>query len=276
MDFRILGPLEVLDEGREVALGGASQRALLAVLLLHANETLSTDRLIDELWGSAPPADRRQDACRCTSRGCARRSRPTGGRAADRHARARLPAGSSTPSSSTPTASSGSSPRRAASWPAQPRRAAASARGGAAPCGAAGPRRPRLRAVRPERDRAPRRPAGRRARAARSRRELALGGHAEVVGRARGAHRRAPVPRAPARPAHARPLPLRPPGRGAAGLPGRPPRARRGAGHRAGRAAARARARGAGAGSRARAAVVQPDRPPPPPAAPAPGHRAGS
>src|SRR3954470_1800054 len=56
MEFRILGPLEVLDEGREVALGGSKQRALLAVLVLHANETLSTDRLIDELWGEHPPS----------------------------------------------------------------------------------------------------------------------------------------------------------------------------------------------------------------------------
>ncbi len=56
MDFRILGPLEVLDEGRAVTLGGSKQRALLALLLLHANETLSTDRLIDELWGEHPPA----------------------------------------------------------------------------------------------------------------------------------------------------------------------------------------------------------------------------
>ena len=56
MDFHILGPLEVLDEGRAVPLGGSRQRALLALLLLHANETLSTDRLIDELWGeNAPP-----------------------------------------------------------------------------------------------------------------------------------------------------------------------------------------------------------------------------
>ena len=56
MDFRILGPLEVLDEGRPIALGGSRQRALLALLLVHANETLSTDRLIDELWGEHPPA----------------------------------------------------------------------------------------------------------------------------------------------------------------------------------------------------------------------------
>jgi DNA-binding SARP family transcriptional activator len=57
MDFRILGPLVVLDEGRQVALGGSKQRALLALLLIHANETLTTDRLIDELWGERPPAN---------------------------------------------------------------------------------------------------------------------------------------------------------------------------------------------------------------------------
>jgi DNA-binding SARP family transcriptional activator len=56
MDFRILGSLQVLDEGRVVALGGSKQRALLGLLLLHANETLSADRLIDELWGEHPPA----------------------------------------------------------------------------------------------------------------------------------------------------------------------------------------------------------------------------
>ena len=56
MDFRILGPLTVLDEGREVRLGGSKQRALLAILLLHGNETLSTERIIDELWGDEPPS----------------------------------------------------------------------------------------------------------------------------------------------------------------------------------------------------------------------------
>ena len=56
IDFLILGPLEVLDEGRAVRLGGAKQRALLAVFLLHRGEALSTERLIDELWGERPPA----------------------------------------------------------------------------------------------------------------------------------------------------------------------------------------------------------------------------
>ena len=56
VDFCILGPLEVLDGGRTVPLGGVKQRALLGLLLLHPNETLSTDRLIDELWGERSPA----------------------------------------------------------------------------------------------------------------------------------------------------------------------------------------------------------------------------
>jgi DNA-binding SARP family transcriptional activator len=55
MEFRILGPLEVRKEGHPVALGGARQRALLAMLLTRANEIVSTDRLIDELWGEQPP-----------------------------------------------------------------------------------------------------------------------------------------------------------------------------------------------------------------------------
>jgi len=55
MEFRILGPLEVRDEGRALRLGGSKQRTLLASLLLHANEVVSRDRLIDELWGASPP-----------------------------------------------------------------------------------------------------------------------------------------------------------------------------------------------------------------------------
>ena len=55
MDFRLLGPLEVSEHGEPLALGGVRQRSLLAVLLLQANELVSTDRLIDQLWGAAPP-----------------------------------------------------------------------------------------------------------------------------------------------------------------------------------------------------------------------------
>ena len=55
MEFRLLGPLEVAEHDRSLALGGVKQRSLLAVLLLHANEVVSADRLIDELWGDAPP-----------------------------------------------------------------------------------------------------------------------------------------------------------------------------------------------------------------------------
>ncbi|WP_053226956.1 AfsR/SARP family transcriptional regulator [Solirubrobacter soli] len=56
MDFRVLGPLEVSDGGRAVALGGVKQRSLLAILLQHANAVVSTDHLLAELWGDAPPA----------------------------------------------------------------------------------------------------------------------------------------------------------------------------------------------------------------------------
>jgi YVTN family beta-propeller protein len=56
MEFLLLGPLEVRDGDGPIPLGGAKQRALLACLLLHANEVVSRDRLIDGLWGGQPPA----------------------------------------------------------------------------------------------------------------------------------------------------------------------------------------------------------------------------
>ncbi len=56
MEFRLLGPLEVWEDGRALSLGGRKQRALLAILLLRANEVVSRDVLIDELWGDRPPA----------------------------------------------------------------------------------------------------------------------------------------------------------------------------------------------------------------------------
>jgi DNA-binding SARP family transcriptional activator len=54
-DFRILGPLEVSDETGPLLLGGQKQRAVLALLLLEPGRVVSTDRLIDALWGEQPP-----------------------------------------------------------------------------------------------------------------------------------------------------------------------------------------------------------------------------
>ena len=57
MEFRLLGPLEVIgDDGEPIALGGPRPRALLTLLLLHPNEVVSVDRLVDGVWGEAPPA----------------------------------------------------------------------------------------------------------------------------------------------------------------------------------------------------------------------------
>jgi predicted ATPase/DNA-binding SARP family transcriptional activator len=55
MEFRMLGPLEVREEGRPLPLGGGKRRILLGVLLLHPNEAVSSERLVDELWGARPP-----------------------------------------------------------------------------------------------------------------------------------------------------------------------------------------------------------------------------
>src|SRR5512133_1985089 len=60
MEFRILGPLEVVEDGSPVALGTLKERLVLSVLLLHANEFVSRERLIDDLWGEAPPPTARQ------------------------------------------------------------------------------------------------------------------------------------------------------------------------------------------------------------------------
>lgn len=56
MEFRLLGPVEAVGEDGPLPLGGPKARALLALLLLHANEALSRERLIDALWGEQPPA----------------------------------------------------------------------------------------------------------------------------------------------------------------------------------------------------------------------------
>jgi DNA-binding SARP family transcriptional activator len=55
VEFRVLGPLEVLEEGRPVPLPGPKARAVLALLLLDANRVVPLDRLVDGLWDEAPP-----------------------------------------------------------------------------------------------------------------------------------------------------------------------------------------------------------------------------
>jgi DNA-binding SARP family transcriptional activator len=55
LEFRILGPLEVVDDEQVLHLSGQKQRALLALLLLDANRVVSTDRIVDALWGEQPP-----------------------------------------------------------------------------------------------------------------------------------------------------------------------------------------------------------------------------
>jgi YVTN family beta-propeller protein len=55
VQFRILGPLQVLDGDADVPLGSPKERALLGVLLLHAGAVVSRERLIDALWGESPP-----------------------------------------------------------------------------------------------------------------------------------------------------------------------------------------------------------------------------
>lgn len=52
--------MEAIHDGKPVALGGRRQRMVLAVLLLHANQVVSADRLIDDVWGEEPPASARK------------------------------------------------------------------------------------------------------------------------------------------------------------------------------------------------------------------------
>ena len=56
IEYRVLGPIEALVDGRPAAITAGKQRALLALLLVHANQVVSTDVLIDGLWGARPPA----------------------------------------------------------------------------------------------------------------------------------------------------------------------------------------------------------------------------
>jgi DNA-binding SARP family transcriptional activator len=58
VEYLVLGPVEIVRGGRAVTLGPPKQRSLLSLLLIHANEVVSTDRIIDSLWGDQGAADR--------------------------------------------------------------------------------------------------------------------------------------------------------------------------------------------------------------------------
>ena len=209
MDFRILGPLEVVADGRVARLNAAKPRALLAILLLRAGEPIPSDRLIEDLWAGRPPATAVKVLQAYVSQ-----LRKALGKDVDRHRAERLRA-----------------PDRAGSPRSAPLRASRerSARGGAAgrsPEPARGPRalartatcRVRLRVLGARRDRpaggaSPHRASGshRRGPGPRPRRRARR--------RARAPGRRAPLGGAPAGPAHARALPLGQAGGGTGRLP---------------------------------------------------------
>ena len=67
MDYRILGPLEVVDGGRAVPLGGPRQRAVLALLLMRANTAVSSELIVHELWGAEPPRTATKALQNCVS-----------------------------------------------------------------------------------------------------------------------------------------------------------------------------------------------------------------
>jgi DNA-binding SARP family transcriptional activator len=49
MEFRVLGPIEAIEDGRRLQVASGRQLALLGLLLIHANRPISADRIIDEL-----------------------------------------------------------------------------------------------------------------------------------------------------------------------------------------------------------------------------------
>ena len=55
MEFRVLGSVEVMEDGRRLTVASGRQLAVLAFLLIHANRVVSAERIVDELWGDEPP-----------------------------------------------------------------------------------------------------------------------------------------------------------------------------------------------------------------------------
>ena len=239
LDFCILGPLEVFDDGRAVPLGRAKQRALLGLLLLHPNETLSTDRLIDELWGERPPASAGNALHARVSRLRRALAGHNGSASAelvvtrehgyelrldperlDSHRFERLVAeGRSELVAGRPARAASAFERALLLWRGAPLADLADEPFAQSEIA----RLEDLRVAALEQLFEAR---------------LALGRHADVVGQLETSDRRAPLPGRPARAADAGAVSLRPAGRRAAGLPRRAPDIDRGAGDRAGRAAA--------------------------------------
>ena len=240
MEFAILGPLRVGGPDGAIEIGAPKQRALLAMLLLsYRDDGVSSGRLIDVLWDEEPPPT----ASKALQVHVSQLRRALGARH-DRHAAVRATRSGSSRTSWTSRASRRSSPRPATRAARAGRRAAA--RGAElfrgppladaplyGPAAAEADRLDELRLAALER---------------RIDLDLELGRHGELVERAGGADRRAPVPRALPRAADARALPRGPPGRRARRLPPRPRRADRGARHGAQPRAAAARGRDPRAG----------------------------
>ena len=221
-DFRILGPLEVSGDGGPVALGGQKPRAVLAAMLLEARRVVSTDRLVDRIWGEEPTEDGDHVAPELVSRlrqGARRR------RLVTRRARVRAW-------------------RRARSGSTRPLRAThADARGAGleerrgTPVASArlwrGPRWPSSRSSRSRRGRSGgSRSCGSRGRGA-ARGRLELGWHGDVVAELEGLVREHPLRARSRRQLMMALYRCRTAGGGARGVPGRPSRVRRRARDRA-------------------------------------------
>jgi DNA-binding SARP family transcriptional activator len=59
-EFRVLGPVQILADGRQLDIGDRKQRLVLGILLLEANQLVPTERLVDLLWPDAPPPSARR------------------------------------------------------------------------------------------------------------------------------------------------------------------------------------------------------------------------
>ena len=220
VEFRLLGPLEAMLDGRPLALGGPKQRALLALLLLHRERGRAGRARARCDLAAMPTRLQRHGACRCTSRRFARRL-------AARPARSR-PEREATRSPSELThldalrferlAAEGRQALRG--WGGSARRRCSFERRSHSGAGSRSP----TSATRSFAQSAVARLEELRLTTLEERIEadLALGRHVELVARARGARRGAASARAPAPPAHARAVPVGPSGRCARSVPGCP------------------------------------------------------